>query len=85
MVSDKNSWINDYNEFLEGDASHLQAPSSLYEKIRARIFPNPWFVFSKVLGIHVVVGFLSLAICNQFGLNPFNTEQSLTDWFMKIG
>lgn len=85
MDSDKNPWLKDYNEFLEMDSSQSQVPLSLYEKIKARIFPNPWMVFSKVFGIHILVGFLSLGICNQFGLNPFNTEQSLTDWFMKIG
>ena len=41
-------------------------------------------VVGKLAGLHVVVGFLSLAICNQFGLNPFNTSYSLSEWFMKL-
>ncbi len=85
MNSGKNSWLNDYKEFLENDSNNVHVPASLFTKIKSKLFPSPWLVFSKIFGIHVVVGSLSLAICNQFGLNPFNTEQSLTDWFMKVG
>ena len=81
----KDQWLKDFTEFSRIDQRAVDIPSSLLERVRRRIFPNPWIVFTKVLGLHLAVGFLSLAICNQFGLNPFNTEQSLTAWFMKIG
>ena len=29
-----------------------------------------------------MISFLSLSICHQFGLNPFNTERSLDSWMM---
>lgn len=33
----------------------------------------------------MMVGFLSLSICHQFGLNPFQTDKSLAEWFMGVG
>jgi hypothetical protein len=42
-------------------------------------------IFAKLLTIHIVVSFLSLAICHQFGMNPFNSSISLSDYFMHFG
>lgn len=83
--NDKKSWLKDYTEFAEAETSSVVVPNSLFNNLKKRIFPNPWKVFSKVLGIHAVVGFFSLGICHQFGLNPFQTDYSLMDWFMKVG
>ena len=75
-------WTREFNEFCD-ESSNVEAPSHLFNSIRAKLFPNPWKVFSKITIIHGIVGFLSLGICNQFGLNPFNTAYSLSDLFMK--
>lgn len=80
---DKDDWLKEYTEFSQIDADNIEVPDRTYKSLRARLFPNPWLVFGKVVGVHAVVGYLSLAVCNQFGLNPFQTEQSLTGWFMK--
>lgn len=84
-IDNKKSWLNDFNEFSNIDANEYSVPPVLFQKIKRHIFPNPWIVFAKILGIHVAVGGLSLIICNQFGLNPFETNQTLTRWFMKMG
>lgn len=80
----KNEWLKEFTEFSNVRTDEVQVPASAFENLKKRLFPNPWVVFGKVTAIHAVVGFLSLAVCNQFGLNPFQTQQSLTDWFMKI-
>ena len=82
---DKKTWLKEYTEFAESNSDNIKERPSLFEKLKQRIFSNPWKVFSKLLSIHGVVGFLSLGICHQFGLNPFQTEYSLMDWFMKVG
>jgi len=80
-------WLNDFNEFM--DCENIQPPEALTKKILSNtkklINPSPWFVFVKLLGIHSIFGTLSLAICNQFGLNPFNTHLSLSEYFMTFG
>lgn len=81
-LGQKNEWLKDFTEF--SNVSTEQVSAVAYLKLKKRLFPNPWIVFGKVVGVHAVVGSLSLAVCNQFGLNPFNTQQSLTDWFMKV-
>tara|TARA_B110001454_G_scaffold122549_1_gene114404 strand:+ start:2241 stop:2771 length:531 start_codon:yes stop_codon:yes gene_type:complete len=81
-LGQKNEWLKDFTEF--SNVTSDQVPASAYARLKKRLFPSPWIVFGKILGVHAVVGSLSLAVCNQFGLNPFNTQQSLTDWFMKI-
>lgn len=87
MSKQSNEWLEDYQEFL--NANNVQVPSELNEsvllKVHRLIKPNAWIIFLKLLGIHFFTGFLSLSICHQFGLNPFNTEKSLADWFMRIG
>lgn len=83
----ENQWLNDFNEFME--LEDQKAPQKTTETILARtktlMNPSPWLVFLKLLGIHSVFGTLSLAICNQFDLNPFNTKLSLSEYFMTFG
>jgi len=81
----KEQWLKEFTEFSQLDSSKVDVPSALFESLKKRIFPSPWMVLGKVAGIHVVVGFLSLGICSQFGLNPFQTERSLADLFMRYG
>ena len=83
--NDKNEWLKDYTEFSQIDASNVRVSEDLFKIVRSRLFPNPWVIFAKTAVLHGIVGFSSLAICNQFGLNPFQTNQSLTTWFMKTG
>jgi len=81
-LNQKDKWLKEFVEFSSIQPEN--APASTVVALKKRLFPSPWLVFSKVLGVHTLVGFLSLAVCNQFGLNPFNTQQFLTDWFMRI-
>lgn len=83
-LGQKNEWLKEFTEFSNLKPDQAQAPISAYVNLKKRLFPNPWIVFGKVIAVHAVVGSLSLAVCNQFGLNPFQTQQSLTDWFMRI-
>lgn len=83
-LGQKNEWLKEFTEFSNIKSDHISVPATAYANLKKRLFPNPWMVFCKVGAVHVVVGFLSLAVCNQFGLNPFQTEQSLTNWFMKV-
>lgn len=81
--NERDSWMKDYAEFAESSNENVSVPPQLFENLRTRLFPNPWKVFGKVAGLHALVGFLSLGICNQFGLNPFQTSVSLSDIFMR--
>lgn len=85
-ANDPKEWMNEYSEFL--NTEEIRIPKALNQKvignIHALLNPSPWSVFAKLLGIHLVVGFFSLAICHQFGVNPFGTTRSLSDWFMEM-
>lgn len=87
MKFTEKEWLEDFKEFVQADG--VPVPMDVSEKIlnrvRTDLNPSPWLVFAKLLGIHLVVGTLSLAICNQFGLNPFRTGFSLSNYFMKFG
>jgi len=86
MKQTEKQWVDEFKEFVQAEG--VSVPQELSQKILDRIqktmTPSPWLVFAKLLGIHSVVGTLSLAVCNQFGLNPFNTNFSLSDYAMKI-
>ncbi|MEK7071070.1 MAG: hypothetical protein AAB966_04645 [Patescibacteria group bacterium] len=80
-------WLEDFKNFVETE--EVIVPHEVSQRILTRIHddlnPSSWVVFLKLLGIHSVVGTLSLAVCDQFGLNPFNTDFSLSQYFMKFG
>ncbi|OYZ21740.1 MAG: hypothetical protein B7Y39_08530 [Bdellovibrio sp. 28-41-41] len=82
--NNKEEWLKEFTEFSKFDTTDVKVPAMAFENLKKRLFPNPWTVFGKIAVIHAVLGFLSLAVCNQFGLNPFQTDQSLTNWFMKV-
>ncbi len=87
MSNKSNDQLNEYEDFL--NSNNVKVPNELklktLLKMNKLINPSALTVFFKLLGIHLVTGFLSLSICHQFGLNPFNTKRSLSDWFMDVG
>ena len=80
-------WLEDFKEFVQAEGTPVpkDVSDNILNRILADMNPSAWVVFSKLFGIHLVVGTLSLAVCNQFGLNPFHTNFSLSDYFMKFG
>ena len=80
-------WLEDFSDFVSSDGAPV--PKNLSQKILGYVHrelnPSSWFVFAKLIGIHSVVGTLSLSICEQFGMSPFNTGLSLAEYFMKFG
>ena len=84
---DQKEWLNHYEDFVNAEVSEV--PEELNDvvnlKIKKLLNPNAIMVFLKILGIHVGVGFLSLSVCHQFGINPFNTEKSLAELMMRVG
>lgn len=85
-ADDPKQWMNEYSEFLNSE--EISVPQDLSQAVLGNIQkllnPSAWTVFAKLSGIHLVVGFFSLAICHQFGVNPFGTTHSLSDWFMEM-
>lgn len=83
----ENEWLEEFSQFIS--AKQTEPPKNITDNIimntKKMMNPSPWLVFLKLLGIHSVFGTLSLAICNQFGLNPFNTQISLSEYFMTFG
>jgi hypothetical protein len=81
---EKNEWLKDFAEYSALDEAMAPGvPTDLRARLKARLFPNPWIVFSKVAALHLITGTASLAICHQFGLNPFATRHSLADLYMR--
>lgn len=87
MKFTEKKWLEDFKDFVQADGVPVpkDVSENILKRVRADLNPSAWIVFSKLLGIHLVVGTLSLAICNQFGLNPFHTNFSLSEYFMKFG
>lgn len=94
MTSPKNmngftekEWLKDFNEFvnIEGVAVPAELSQKILNQVHLALNPSAWLVFWKMLGVQAIVGALSLSICNQFDMNPFQTSFSLSDYFMKFG
>jgi hypothetical protein len=81
--------LSEFNKFLQTKAD--TPPEALTTLILNQqselLLPSPFLVFTKLIIIHGFFGTLSLSVCNQFGLNPFNTtlSLSLSDYFMSFG
>lgn len=86
MRSEK-EWLDEFKAFIQTEDVPVpkEVSENILNQVRADLNPSAWLVFAKLLGIHLVVGTLSLAVCNQFGLNPFRTTFSLSDYFMTFG
>ena len=59
--------------------------NEIHNEVRSGLKLFPFYVFSKILSIHVVVGFLTLLICPQFGVGPLGKESALSLFFMTYG
>ena len=80
-------WLEDFQEFIQGDGAPVPpgVARTVLAQVQRDLNPSFWLVFAKLLGIHSVVGTLSLGLCNQFGMSPFQTGFSLSEYFMKFG
>ena len=80
-------WLEDFQDFVDSEGASVpeNLSKSVFARVRRDLNPSPWLVFAKLLGIHAVVGTLSLALCNQFGMSPFHSGLSLSGYFMKFG
>lgn len=86
-MSDSNKkWLSEYEAFLKADQAIVPSKTTgkVFSVMKKLICPSPWLVFFKLISIHLAVGFLSLSVCHQFGMNPFGTEMSLDKWFMTM-
>lgn len=85
-ISEK-EWLEDFQDFVRAEGSPVphETSKAILERIHEALNPSPWIIFFKLLSIHTVVGTLSLAICNQFGMSPFETNFSLSEYMMKFG
>lgn len=86
MKVQNNDWLKDFEEFMSTDAAAV--PAEATEKVVSQVHdlmnPNIITVFLKILVWHLAAGYMSLAICHQFDMNPFNTQYSLDNWFMSF-
>ncbi|MEQ1665212.1 MAG: hypothetical protein ABL927_07555 [Bdellovibrionales bacterium] len=88
MANNKeNEWLKEFNEFAstEGHSVPDGISINILNRVRKQLNPSAWVVFFKLLFIHSIVGTFSLGVCDQFGMSPFQTEFSLSEYFMKYG
>ncbi len=87
MKTKKNEWLSEYQYFIAEDSAPVPEGISknVFVKMKGLLHPSAWKVFFKILVVQLTTGFLSLSICHQFGVNPFNTSRSLETVFMSLG
>ena len=77
----------DFQDFINTKPVVLPAEISqpILTSIAKKLNPSSWMVFAKAVFLQLVVGTLSLGICDQFSMNPFPSEFSLANYFMHFG
>lgn len=87
MHPNEKKWFDEFKEFAETES--VAVPESITQNILKTVHrdlnPSSLKVFAKLFSVHLFVGTLSLAVCDQFGMSPFKTEFSLSEYFMRFG
>ena len=80
-------WLEDFADFATSESKAVpeEVSKTILQRIQKAVNPSPWLVFVKLIVAHGLVGTLNLGLCSQFGMSPFNTGFSLSDYFMKFG
>lgn len=79
--------LREFEVFLSNQASEVSPSTtqSIFAKNKNAQLQFKAVIFAKLLTIHSIVSFLSLTVCHQFGMNPFNSSISLSHYFMHFG
>jgi len=87
MKPSERQWLQEYHDFL--NAEEVSVPPELSQRvlklIKSKMLPSMPQIFVKLLMLHLPVGILSLFVCDQFGMSPFDTNFSLARYFMYFG
>lgn len=87
MKPSEHQWLKEYHDFL--NAEEVPVPPELSHRvlnlIKNRMLPSVSQIFFKLLMLHIPIGILSLFVCDQFGMNPFESNFSLAHYFMYFG
>jgi hypothetical protein len=87
MKPSERQWLEDYHDFL--NTEEVPVPPELSHRvltlIKRRMLPSVSQIFIKLLILHIPIGILSLFVCDQFGMSPFDSNISLYHYFMYFG
>lgn len=87
MKPSERQWLEDYHDFL--NTEEVPVPPELSHRvltlIKRRMFPSVSQIFIKLLMLHIPISILSLLVCDQFGMSPFERNFSLYRYFMYFG
>ena len=85
MPKDKRTQ-DEFTQFQNNEP--VEPPRKVSQLIRSKIHelthPSPWGVFAKILGIHVIVGAITLLVCPQFGIG-LGESTALYSLFQSFG
>lgn len=81
-----NDWVDEFQSFMlvEEQEPPRQVSSRVIQIVQSSLHPSQWRVFAKLALIHLLVGFLVLLVCPQFGIGLFE-GMGLTSLFMHFG
>lgn len=87
MKPSERQWLEDYHDFLNTEETPVPPELShrVLALIKRRMLPSVSQIFIKLLMLHIPIGILSLLVCDQFGMSPFETNFSLARYFMYFG
>lgn len=79
--------FDDYEEFKNNSDSIIvpKLSNDFLKKVSFDINPSPYFVFVKILSIHVLSALITLSVCPQFGIRFFGEGPGLMGVFMSLG
>lgn len=86
LKNNKTIWEKEFTDFLNTEP--VSVPDSITDKImttiHAEMNPSAFKVFSKISVVHLIIGFVTLLFCPQFGIS-LTSLAGLTHYLMPLG
>ena len=79
---------DDFKSFIQNDDASHYIPGisrNILSRVHADLNPSAYFVFSKLLIIHVFSALVTLSMCPQFGVRLLGEGMGLMHTFMILG
>lgn len=77
--------FQDFQENVEAGSPPAGVSETILGLVTRELNPSSWRVFSKLSGIHLFTGFLTLSVCPQFGFRLLGDGMGLMHYFMDFG
>ncbi len=79
--------MSDFEKFMQSESKPVPVTISkhLLQVVKKSLHPSAALVFRKLMGVHLISGFLTLLVCPQYGIGPLGGGDGIMHFVMGYG